>query len=516
MRNTSKPAKALSLALAALLTVSALGGCSGGSGKGSSASPQTDGGSDSASNGPFEISIMSRMGSAEAPQPDNAVIKEIERISNTKLKIEWVALGAYDEKVNVTVASNDYPMVMLFPNGDKRGPVEVEAVRAGAFWKVGDYLKNYDNLKNLDPVTINNASIDGELWGMFRTRPIVRNGGYYRSDWAKKLGLSDPKNLDDLTAMLRAFVNDDPDGNGQKDTGGLAQEQSIDLLVAALANWYGIGNGWEIVDNKVRPCHDNPEYIDMLKYIKSLYDEGLMNRDFATTEPTKRDEMMAGKYGMALVSIDKADLSLVPLQQIHPDANFNVFVNFADSPHPVWGRSGFDGLYYVSKQAVPKEEDFLKIMDFFNVMYSTEVNNLIYRGIEGRHYTKAGDDTVTISDGQNAKYILEVNPMEQLGMRYTKNIYKVSNLPYYNAQVEDYFNGKYTGKIDQNPAFSWDSKTFSDKGKDLDQIITDARIKFITGAIDENGWYAEVDRYRKSGGDAMTAEYQTAYDARKK
>ena len=526
MIKTSKHAKFLSIALVIIMMAAMFGACSGsGTGTDSSAPSQTADSTASASGGddpvtvesnePFEITIMTRTGTAEPPLPDNAVVKKIEELTNTKLTIEWVAGAAYTEKVNAVVASNDYSMLTMFPNGDKRGIVEVEAVRAGMFWKVGDYIQNYENLKDLDKGTMANASIDGELWGLYRTRPLVRNGGYYRSDWAEKLGLSDPKNIDELTAMLRAFVNDDPDGNGVPDTGGLAQEESIDLLVAMLANWYGIGNGWEINDGTVVPAHDNPEYINMLKYIKSLYDEGLMNRDFATTSATQRDEMMAGKYGMALVSIDKADLSLVPLQQTYPDANFNVIVNFPDSPHPIWGRSGFDGLYYVSKKAVPEEADFLKIMEWFNWMYSTEVNNLVYRGVEGEHYTKTGDNTITISDEQNAKYILEVNPMEQLAMRFTKNIYEVDNLPYYNAQVEAFFNGKYTGEVAQNPTSPWDSETATDKKGDLDQIMKDARVKFITGAIDEAGWNSEVERWGKSGGNDMVAEYQAVYDASK-
>lgn len=39
----------------------------------------------------------------------------------------------------------------------------------------------------------------------------------YRRDWADRLGLSEPKNLDEFTAMLRAFRQYDANGNGQRD-----------------------------------------------------------------------------------------------------------------------------------------------------------------------------------------------------------------------------------------------------------------------------------------------------------
>jgi putative aldouronate transport system substrate-binding protein len=524
MQKRSRISRIVSLSLVVLILASAFAACGGDTTTDSSAAPGSGTASPAASGGtdpaptsgdeaPFEISIMTRTGTAEPPTADNVIIKEIERITNTKLKIEWVAAAAYDEKVNATVDSNDYPMIMLFGSGDKRKTVEVEAVRAGMFWKVGDYIQNYEYLKDLDPGTIANASIDGELWGMFRTRPLVRNGLYYRKDWADKLGLSDPKNLDELTAMLRAFVNDDPDGNGQNDTGGVAQEESINLVIAMLSSWYGIGNGWEVIDGQLRAAHFNPEYINMLNYIKMLYDEGLMNRDFPTTSATQRDEMMAGKYGMAIVSIDKGDLSMVPLKQLYPDADFNVMVNFADSPHPIIGRSGFDGLYDVSTKAVKTEDEFLKIMEFFNHMYSPEINNLIYRGIENDHYTKTGDNTVTISDEQSARYTLEVTPMEQLGMRYTANCYVVENLPHYNAQFEAFFAGAYKGPIAADPTASYLAETYTDKGSDLRLLIEDARVKYVTGAIDEAGWNAELECWKQGGGDQLTAEYQAIYES---
>ncbi len=53
------------------------------------------------------------------------------------------------------------------------------------------------------------------------------------------------------------------------------------------------------------------------------------------------------------------------------------------------------------------------------------------------------------------------------------------------AQVEAFFAGKYTGPVDSDPAFTWDSETYNQKGEDLRVLIRDARVKFITGAIDE-------------------------------
>jgi putative aldouronate transport system substrate-binding protein len=255
-------------------------------------------GASSGEGGPFKITMMTRQSSGEIPGPDHPVIREIERITNTDLDIQFIPNAAYAEKLAVTVATNDYPMLTLFTGGGKPATIEVEAVRAGLFWKVGDYLKRYNWLSELDDNRIQNASVDGELWGMFRWRPSVRDGLFYRSDWAEKLGISQPKNREELYNMLKAFVEKDPDGNGRADTYGIAQEDSLAQVIPALAPTYNLGNGFDVIDGKLIPIHLQPAYLDMLKFIKRFYDEGLMNRDFPTISGTRRDEMMGGgSYG---------------------------------------------------------------------------------------------------------------------------------------------------------------------------------------------------------------------------
>ena len=67
-----------------------------------------------------------------------------------------------------------------------------------------------------------------------------------------------------------------------------------------------------------------------------------------------------------------------------------------------------------------------------------------------------------------------------------------------------------------NVALTMNSKTYSEKGGELDTLIRDAQTKFIMGKIDEAGWQAEVDKWRKAGGDKMIEEYTAEYAKQKK
>lgn len=50
---------------------------------------------------------------------------------------------------------------------------------------------------------------------------------WIRQDWLDRLGLKPPKTVDDLEAIAKAFVENDPDGNSKRDTIGLASSTGL-------------------------------------------------------------------------------------------------------------------------------------------------------------------------------------------------------------------------------------------------------------------------------------------------
>lgn len=75
--------------------------------------------------------------------------------------------------------------------------------------------------------------VDGKQYGI----PYSAQTGalLIRKDWREKLKLDTPKSWDDLAAMAEAFTTRDPDGNGKKDTYGLAAPLSTKR---GYASWY--------------------------------------------------------------------------------------------------------------------------------------------------------------------------------------------------------------------------------------------------------------------------------------
>src|SRR5690606_13412446 len=102
-----------------------------------------------------------------------------------------------------------------------------------------DYALDYVR-ESYNEVAIEAATFKGKLMG------IPANGGnldtapllWIRTDWLKKLGLSEPKTMDDLLNIIERFVKDDPDGNNKADTFGLTVNKDIFGSIGGLEGFF--------------------------------------------------------------------------------------------------------------------------------------------------------------------------------------------------------------------------------------------------------------------------------------
>lgn len=179
--------------------------------------------------------------------------------------------ASYADKFNITLASGKLPDIMYV--GDVKASSFVNAARSGAFWEVGPYLKDYPNLSGAKEVILNNSAIDGKNYGIYRGRALGRNGVVFRKDWMEKLGLETPKTVDDFYNMLRAFKEQDPDGNGQADTYGMVLVKWTGQWASGFDTmklWFGAPNKWGVQEGKLVPEHEYPGYLEALKFMKSF------------------------------------------------------------------------------------------------------------------------------------------------------------------------------------------------------------------------------------------------------
>ncbi|MBW7453814.1 extracellular solute-binding protein [Paenibacillus sepulcri] len=499
----------LSLA-GSILVTAALAGCSS---PGPSASDRPQGNTPASEEKPFVITMMNLSVLSEPPKENDPIITAVEKLTNTDLQIQWVPNGTYDEKVNATIASGQLPMVLLV--GSPTPSHIKSAMKSDQFWEIGAYLKDYPDLeKALNPEVLKSTMVGGKAYTINRARSLVGDGMIYRTDWLNKLGLKPPATLDEMYEVIKAFATQDPDGNGKADTIGLAEEKGLRGFKFILAAMGG-GNVWEVKDNKIVPAHESQAYIDAMDWYKRLYQEKLINQDFAITERVQNiDNGNKGLFGFRLGDNDFVARH-TELFKLNPSAEMDT----SSILEGVNGKkllmdAGVSGSFVIPKQTVKTEADLRRILQYFDKLSTKEGQNIFEWGIEGVHYSVA-DGKATRTPEQATKYAAEVIQMQQAMQVADGSLAMEGTLDKYTAKFKAA--KKEAAAIPDifvvNPAAAYSSATYDQKRTQLDKIINDARIKYIMGEIDGKGWQQALDSWMQSGGDKVLEELNKEYQA---
>lgn len=133
--------------------------------------------------------------------------------------------GNYDTKLRLALTgSEDLPDV--FPVYGTQ--MIADMIESGRVKDITNDIEQYmpDRIKEIYknfPETYYPLTKDGKIYGI-ACCPVLTEGQVMiiRQDWLDNLGLKAPTNMDEFEAVIKAFTEDDPDGNGQKDTYGFA------------------------------------------------------------------------------------------------------------------------------------------------------------------------------------------------------------------------------------------------------------------------------------------------------
>lgn len=440
------------------------------------------------------------------------IYQALEEYLGTKLDIQFTANSGYNEKVTAAMGSGSYPHAMLIK---ERNSSVIQNSRAGTFWEIGNEIKDsakYPNLSQANPVILNNTSIDGKVYGLYRARELGRAGMTIRKDWLDKLNMKIPTTVDELYEVLKAFKEKDPDGNGAEDTFGMIVTKSPSTF-DPLAVWFGAPNKWgKDANGELQPDFMTDEYLEAMKFMKKLYDEKLINQDFATYDATKWDEQfLSGKAGVIIDVADRARRIATNIAPVDPKAEIEVLgyvKKDAASEPKTLPTTGYAGYFVFPKKAVADEEDLQFVLSVFDKMNNPDAQTMMNWGIEGRQYTVNDDGTITLTDNEALKK--EYADLNQVSTGIVEGLRKQKYATPVAERVDEVYaeNRKY---VVANPAEALISDTYSRKGVNLDAIITEARTKFIAGQIDENAWKNEIERWKSQGGTEYIKEINDQY-----
>ncbi|MFD0710756.1 extracellular solute-binding protein [Paenibacillus sp. GCM10027626] len=335
-----------------------------------------------------------------------AAYKEIEKLTGTKVEFQHPPAGQESDQFNLVFSSSKMPDVIEYTMSNiPKGPDN--AIKEKRILRLNELIEEHaPNLKAILEANPEYKKLITTDDGNIYVFPFIRgdellltyHGPTIRKDWLDKLNLSVPETIDEWEQVLKAFRDQDPNGNGKKDE--IPFLLNIDELNTghAFIGAYGITNSFYHENGQVKFGPMQPEYKQFLTTMNRWYKEGLIDKDYALTDAKLRDAKVTGNQLGSLITYAGSGVGRFNdlMKEQTPD-----FV-LAATPYPALEKGGksigqmefpFAGVG-ASITASAKEPE--KIAKWLDLKYSEEGHLLFNFGIEGESYTmKDGYPTYT-------------------------------------------------------------------------------------------------------------------------
>ncbi len=353
---------------------------------------------------------------------DKDVIKEIEKRTGIKLDILSYPAASYADKLNITLASGSLPDIITgssFSEVNKLGG-------QGAFVAINEYLDKLPNFKSLyvdneeNNWVMKSYSDDKNniyTWPIYGLNRDVNHGFMYRKDILDKNGIKEWTNTDEFYQVLKQLKEIYPDSTPYVSK---TQDQIF-------KDW---GYGWGISGESYPMIYDEasatwklatiqPQFKDMIDFMKKLYNEGLLDPEFVTDTAASWTAKMTSENG-AFVTFDwigRLDMFYEQVKEAIPDYNLRYANPVGPTGHV---RSLSKVLNFGTAVAKGKnEEAALKLLDYLT---SPSGSELITLGIEGTHYTIDANGKVTYPNITDVEKI-EITTLEERYGAWVEGMY---------------------------------------------------------------------------------------------
>jgi len=504
---------------------------SGGTGKNDGGQTQTTGQSGSSTTGgssdsdkPYVITMLAPFYRQEPPiENGNPVYEFVEKQTGVDLQITWVPNGELENKFNAMMAANNALMVM---NGANVTSSFIRMCETGAIWDLTEIIKDYPYIteKLMNPTIEKSSLINGKRYIIPFNTPDARIGLVYRADWVENLGITLPEvmSVQDIYDLAKAFTENDPDRDGKNNTTGFNYVEDQDKEVVygfdCIAVGLGAPNKWGYRDGKVVPYFDTPEYMDALKLLRDMYQKGYLIEEFATLgSGAKYNPILQERAGFMFTTATNA---------VYPGGKFDTLI--ATNPNarmdyklllldPNGNKvinsniTGAPGGICLTTSKVKTEEDVRRILQFFVDAMSGECAKAIDIGIKDLHYSVGSDGKITVSDEQlqrrtndgSSEIFASIIPRRLFADDWGQPLKPIDLINQKIAANQQY-------AIPDISVGLLSAESLQTQNT-LAPIIYDARVKFIMGFIDEDGFKKAVQDWKDQGGQKIIDELQANY-----
>ena len=242
---------------------------------------------------------------------------ELEKRTGIHLDFQHPPLQQEQDQFNLLVASGKYPDVVEFDWLHSYAGGPAKAIKDNVIVRLNDLIDRY--APNLKKVLADHpdwrkqvVTDEGDIYAFpfLRSDPILLTfvGPVIRGDWLDKLSLKTPTTVDEWHTMLKAFK--DQNVNGQGTT--LPFSPWFSSIPGGWNSWYaagaflrhafigawGLTMGFYQVNGTVMFGALQPEFKDFAQTMRTWFSEGLIDPDFASTDQNGFDaKVTSGRLG---------------------------------------------------------------------------------------------------------------------------------------------------------------------------------------------------------------------------
>lgn len=244
---------------------------------------------------------------------DNRYTRRLEEMLNIKFVHAFeYPLSDYAQRVSMLISSKDIPDFLLVTEAQFKTLAEADMLE--------DMTRLYEQyaspllkevIQGSGPKLMRRVTHNGMMLGIPSTLPTHDSDGvvWIRQDWLGKVGIQLPEaiTMDDVERVARAFIEQDPDGNGKDDTYGI--QSTSTFLTETIRNntldpYFGAFKAFPkiwIKDENGRIVYGSitDHTKQALGKLRELYQAGLIDKDFGTVKPDQfSKDISKGKAGI--------------------------------------------------------------------------------------------------------------------------------------------------------------------------------------------------------------------------
>ncbi|MGN0178325.1 MAG: extracellular solute-binding protein [Monoglobaceae bacterium] len=379
---------------------------------------------------------------------------------------------------------------------------------------------------------------DGNIYVVPRYLKIMQNELGYRmwiyEPWLEKLGLEMPKTLDEFYNVLKAFKEQDPNGNGIAD--------EIPLLGATNGgeSWFKdfIAAAYQPIDpqskylypenGKIKAAYIQPEYKEAIKYMNKLCSEGLLSPSSFTSDAAQCKQTVQNPNGVQV----GAFTSMAPTYLSSSDERKDGYkimpplTREDGTGYAVYAASIPVNAFYITKNCKNPEAAFR----MGDIMMSEEMTIHSRFGQKGTDWLEPTEDQKSMYDSMG--YEAKINPVLTWGSPqnshwqngaagYRSYALSFSTVDSGTNIFETEIANKLQTYMDKIPKeyitkliyTEEEMDTVNEIQQNIDAYKTDNVTRFIIGDLDiESGWDSYVEELKKIGVDELVQISQDAYD----